>query len=650
MTDLTTLIEQLNTSSAQTLADLEQVRQSLAATVQQIQRATALTHFDQDALRAFFAKPYLVRPLGVDEYELIVPKFIGALGGWPVRTDGAFLIFHVNRFINLINPVPSWLANELGYKAVPFHATLDGNTLLIDRGDPQAAYDALSETRAVTRREGDRLFFRPANRLEVIRQIIRRYGFLPYTPQPVPAELQREGKVTFTLRPHQRRSYEYFLETSAISLFVYPQMGKSFVALQAMADLVGPKLVLVPRRSLADQWQARLELYLEPEAAREVDVVTYQGARHVLKREYTLVVYDEAHHMPADFAMDTATLLQTRTRMGLSATPKREDGNEDLIPALCGFPTGADWPVKDAQRPTVTVWIVKDDKAKLALARELCASPIEGKTFLFTYRLDIGKRAAKLLDVPFVYGKTKRPLDVITEHDMLVISSVGNEGLSFPVRRVIELSFLYGSGMEAGQRLGRLAHEMTGVDQPGEHHILMTPDEYERHNKRLMIYYQWGLEVSVQVPESGRSQDRVLLHVPRVSVKQRSAAKTSRRARGPAAAPVTHTAEHEPADEIAQTLALPAVAARLAKAQNAVGKHTAPFVTRAFRLCFTAAFTPAEIADGKGLVNQANISRYRSACKALREVDLFTEDQAGRFTVNQDEIARLRALAQRMGK
>ncbi len=39
------------------------------------------------------------------------------------------------------------------------------------------------------------------------------------------------------------------------------------------------------------------------------------------------------------------------------------------------------------------------------------------------------------------------------------------------VRRVIELSFLYGSGMEAGQRLGRLAYEVVGDDHPGEHHI-----------------------------------------------------------------------------------------------------------------------------------------------------------------------------------
>lgn len=650
MSDLSVLLSQFESSSTQALGDLEQLRCSLADVIQQTQRAAFLTQYDQDSLREFFARPYVVRPIGVDEYELIVPKFIGSIGGWPVRTDGAFLIFRVSRFINLINPLPQWLADELGYKATPFHAVIDGNTLVVDRGDPQAVYEALSETRSVTRREGERLFFRPANRFDLIRQIIRQYGFLPYTPQPVPTDLKRDGKANFALRPYQRKAYEYFLETGAISLFVYPQLGKSFVALQAMADLVGPKLVLVPRRSLADQWRARLELYLEPEAAREVEIVTYQGARKVMHHDYTLVVYDEAHHMPADFAIETATTLRTLTRMGLSATPKREDGNEDLIPALCGFPTGADWPVKAVQRPTVIVWLVKNDKAKLNQARELCAAPVDGKTFLFTYRLDIGERAAKMLGVPFIFSKTKRPLEVIDQNDTVVISSVGNEGLSFPVRRVVELSFLYGSGMEAGQRLGRLAYEVTGADRPGEHHILMTPEEYERHNKRLMIYYQWGLDVSVRVPDSGSASDRRLLSAPRATAgralpTRRYSGRSSMVTPAPAA-PRTS----KPQDEVDQALALPSVVARISKAQDAAGKSTAPFVVRAFRLCFNAAFTPAEIAEGKGLVNEANISRYRSACKALREAGLFVEDDAGRFRVDQDEVARLRALAQKLGR
>jgi len=334
--------------------------------------------------------------------------------------------------------------------------------------------------------------------------------------------------------------------------------------------------------------------------------------------------------------------------MGLSATPKREDGNEDLIPALCGFPTGADWPVKAVQRPTVTVWIVKNDKDKLDLARRLCETPVDGKTFLFTYRLDIGERAAKMLDVPFIFSKTKRPLDVIDQNDTVVISSVGNEGLSFPVRRVVELSFLYGSGMEAGQRLGRLAYEVTGADRPGEHHILMTPEEYERHNKRLMIYYQWGLDVSVQVPDTGRAHERALLRAPRVVAPKPALPRLRRK---PSVTPeLSDRSKAESADEASQALSIPAVAARITKAQEAVGKSTAPFVMRAFRLCYQAAFAPAEIAEGKGLVNQANISRYRSACKALRDAGLFVEDADGRFKVNQDEIARLRSLAQRMRK
>lgn len=355
MSDLSSLLSQVESSTQQALADLVQLQGRLAEVVQQTQRATFLAQYDQAALRDFFARPYVVRPLAADEFELIVPRFIGSLGGWPVRTDGAFLIFRVSRFINLINPVPDWLAQELGYEASPVSAVIDGNALIVNRGDPQAVFEALGGSRAITRRDGNRLYFKPAHRFELIRQIIRQYGFLPYTPQAVPAELRRAGKTTFTLRPQQRKAYDYFLETGAISLFVYPQMGKSFVALQAMADLIGPKLVLVPRRSLADQWRARLELYLEPNTAREVEVVTYQGARKALHREYTLVVYDEAHHMPADFAIETATSIKTVTRMGLSATPKREDRNEDLIPALCGFPTGADWPVKAVQQPTVTV-------------------------------------------------------------------------------------------------------------------------------------------------------------------------------------------------------------------------------------------------------------------------------------------------------
>ena len=204
-TDLTLELNQVQTSSGQALADLDQLtaavehsRESLRTALIEAERAAFLAQYDPEALREFFTKPYVVRPMGADEFELIVPKFIGSLGGWPVRTDDAFLIFRVSRFIHLINPLPAWLADELGYEAAPFHAVLEGNTLIVDRGDPQAVHESLG-SRTITRREGNRLFFKPASRFDLIRQIIRQYGFLPYTPQSVPAGVRLEGKVSWLI-------------------------------------------------------------------------------------------------------------------------------------------------------------------------------------------------------------------------------------------------------------------------------------------------------------------------------------------------------------------------------------------------------------------------------------------------------------------
>lgn len=86
---------------------------------------------------------------------------------------------------------------------------------------------------------------------------------------------------------------------------------------------------------------------------------------------------DEAHHVPADIALDIFFNLQADVRIGLTATPFREDGQADLLPALFGLPVGADWPVSPSQKPAVTVWIVNDDAGKIRKTKDLCAAPVE---------------------------------------------------------------------------------------------------------------------------------------------------------------------------------------------------------------------------------------------------------------------------------
>lgn len=281
-------------SVARALADLN----ALAATASQAQASLQQAMREAQraaALREFLAKPYLVRPLGNGQYELIVPRFIGFRAGWPVRHDGAYTVYRVSRFIHMLSPLPDWLASELGLGAPAFRGTLEDNVLTVTQGDAAAVAERLGGSKAIVRREGNRLYLRPASRFDILRAIIREEGFLPYEPRPVSANLRRtpetaqdeRGRPAFVLRPHQQRDYDRFLETSAVSVFSRPQTGKSYLPLQACAELKGPKLVLCPRRTLAEQWRARLELYLTPQAAGEVVVATYQGARKHLARERT---------------------------------------------------------------------------------------------------------------------------------------------------------------------------------------------------------------------------------------------------------------------------------------------------------------------------------------------------------------------------
>jgi len=278
------------------------------------------------------------------------------------------------------------------------------------------------------------------------------------------------------------------------------------------------------------------------------------------------------------------------------------------------------------------------------MCKEIAERDVDGKTFVFTYRLAIGQRAAKLLDVPFVYSRTKRPLAVIQENDTIVISAIGNEGLSFPVRRVIELDFLFGSGQEAGQRLGRAAYEVAGKKRPGEHHVLMTPYEYAHYGKRLLIYDQWGLDVDVRSPDTSSS-------APWRPARASSPARAPRRSAPTPKTQPSHSssprgdasAAAEPVDEIDRTLALAPLAAKIREVERQVSRPY--YLPLTLRACWSVALAAEDIALGLQSTSYKMVQRIRQCCRALVEAKLMKEDASGRFIADQDELKRLTALA-----
>jgi DNA excision repair protein ERCC-3 len=309
------------------------------------------------------------------------------------------------------------------------------------------------------------------------------------------------------LREYQQDWVDRFLDRRAGVLVGPPGSGKTVAALGVMAAIGGETLVLVPGRELAAQWSSALveQTSLRPaqvgeyhggsKEIRPVTVATYRTAgmdRHRRlfdEREWGLIVYDEVHHIAAPIYRATAD-LQTRHRLGLSATPVREDDKEAEIFTLIGPPIGTDWgALFDAgfvAEPEVEIRYVPwpdDDVANQYTSaegherRQLAASnPAKAdevaailrehpgrKALVFVEYLDQGDGLAEQLGVPFVSGRTphaerSRLFEQFRagERSTLVVSRVGDEGLDLPSAEVaIAASGLGGSRRQGAQRAGR---------------------------------------------------------------------------------------------------------------------------------------------------------------------------------------------------
>lgn len=474
-------------------SNLEQIRALVASQEKEflsLERLSDLTHFNTEAFSAFMKKPYILRPIRGDRHELIVPRFIDFQAGWPVRTEGEYVVYQVSRFIDLISPLPDWLRGELGYETPAFKAHIEGDWLVVEKGKADQVYDSLGRSKRFSQRDGNRLRIGPRSRFDVLRDLVR-MGVLPYKPQAIPEYLIKASSGAITLRPEQARDYELLLKYGAESIFATGGAGKTFYGLHSIDTLIGKKVIFAPRRSILQQWEARIQSHLPANALQDVEFRTYQSlAKKPINGKITLAIFDEIQHMPADMGM-RASQIDAVARIGLSATPWREDGNEDIIPALCGIPAGMDW--KSGQPADTTVWLVENEAEKIQLAESLATTPTRAKTMVFVYRLEIGEKLAKRLNVPFVHGGTSNQYKTIQEADTFVISKVGDAGISIDVSRVIEVDWL-GGRAEAGQRALRTQH----AGQKGELHILMTRREYTENAKRLSALYALNFDVQVK--------------------------------------------------------------------------------------------------------------------------------------------------------
>jgi len=124
--------------------------------------------------------------------------------------------------------------------------------------------------------------------------------------------------------------------------------GKTIIGMKAIEFVNRPAVVIVPTLDLLEQWRKRVEeefgiqvgVYGGGEnTVRAVTICTYDSAfirAGELGNRFSLIIFDETHHLPGESFRQIAEMFTAPYRMGLTATYEREDMLHLELPRLIG--------------------------------------------------------------------------------------------------------------------------------------------------------------------------------------------------------------------------------------------------------------------------------------------------------------------------
>ena len=328
--------------------------------------------------------------------------------------------------------------------------------------------------------------------------------------QAHPIELvQKDWKI----RPYQELAAEGFWHGGSGVVVLPCGAGKTIVGAAAMAHAKATTLILVTNTIAARQWREEL---LHRTTLNEDEIGEYSGAKKEIRpvtiatyqvmtkkkngvyahldlfdtHDWGLIIYDEVHLLPAPIFRFTAD-IQSRRRLGLTATLVREDGMEGEVFSLIG-PKRYDVPWKEiesqgyiapAECIEVRVNLTEEERLKYATAepenryrtcattrtkRNVVEALVEKHTgeqiLVIGQYIDQLDELSEILGVPLIKGDTPiKEREILFnkfrsgEITCLVVSKVANFSIDLPDATIaIQVSGAFGSRQEEAQRLGRI--------------------------------------------------------------------------------------------------------------------------------------------------------------------------------------------------
>ncbi|MCO1578207.1 DEAD/DEAH box helicase [Crossiella sp. SN42] len=350
----------------------------------------------------------------------------------------------------------------------------------------------------------------------------------------------------WTLRDYQRHAAQAFWAGGSGVIVLPCGAGKTLVGAAAMAQAQATTLILVTNTVAGRQWKRELvartsltedeigEYSGERKEVRPVTIATYQVITRKTKGEYRhlelfdsrdwgLIVYDEVHLLPAPVFRMTAD-LQSRRRLGLTATLVREDGREGDVFSLIG-PKRYDAPWRDieaqgwiapAECVEVRVTMTENERLQYATAEpeeryKMCSTartkaPVvraildrhpDEPTLVIGAYLDQLDELGEALNAPVIQGSTRNKerealFDAFRKGEIrtLVVSKVANFSIDLPEASVaVQVSGTFGSRQEEAQRLGRLLRPK-GDGRQAHFYSVVARDsldtDYAAHRQRFL--------------------------------------------------------------------------------------------------------------------------------------------------------------------
>jgi DNA excision repair protein ERCC-3 len=328
--------------------------------------------------------------------------------------------------------------------------------------------------------------------------------------QAHPIELEQNG---WQIRQYQEHAAEGFWHGGSGVVVLPCGAGKTIVGAAAMAHAKATTLILVTNTVAARQWRDEL---LRRTSLNEDEIGEYSGAKKEIRPvtiatyqvmtkkkngvyahldlfdsyDWGLIIYDEVHLLPAPIFRFTAD-IQSRRRLGLTATLVREDGMEGEVFSLIG-PKRFDVPWKEiesqgyiapAECVEVRATLTESERLSYATAEveekyRFCATTATKRKVVQALVekhaddqvLVIGQYISQLdelsadLGVPVIKGETpvKEREELFAafrsgEIKCLVVSKVANFSVDLPDATIaIQVSGAFGSRQEEAQRLGRI--------------------------------------------------------------------------------------------------------------------------------------------------------------------------------------------------